>query len=27
MIRIQVSNPAEWEQLMESSVYQAHTGY
>ncbi len=27
MIRIQISNPDQWEQLMDSSTYQAHTGH
>jgi len=27
MIRIQISNPGQWEQLMDSSTYQAHTGH
>jgi len=27
MIRIQISNPNQWEQLMGSSAYQAHTGH
>ena len=27
MIRIQISNPDQWEQLMDSPTYQAHTGH
>ncbi|MBM3936859.1 MAG: glycine cleavage system protein GcvH [Sphingomonadales bacterium] len=27
MIRIQISNPAEWEQLMDAGVYQSHAGH
>lgn len=27
MIRIQISNPAEWEQLMNAGVYQSHAGH
>ncbi|MFM7910824.1 MAG: glycine cleavage system protein H, partial [Bacteroidota bacterium] len=27
MIRIQISNPDQWELLMDSPTYQAHTGH
>lgn len=27
MIRIQISNPDQWERLMDSPTYQAHTGH